>query len=256
MPTLPSSSQLLNPRELQVFLTVAELGSVGKAATALHLTQPALSRIVKRLEQQLGVLLFERHPHGVALTAFGRRLEPYAQLMLSESARAVQELSAMRGQPQGTVRLGSVASGFSGYVPTAVERLLQRSPDLHVRLVEGVTEELLLQLARGDIDMALAFSVPVADDIATVSRSEWQTGNHIVAGSAHPLCGAAGLALRDLLGERWALAPRGTQPRSEFMQLFAEHRLDPPQAVVETGSIIAMRQLIARGGFLGWMPRP
>ncbi|MGQ3002991.1 MAG: LysR family transcriptional regulator [Hydrogenophaga sp.] len=248
-------SMLLNLRELHAFQAVIDAGSLSKAAESLHITQPALSRIIRRLEAQLGVALFERHQYGVALTDFGRRLEPHARLMLSESSRAVQEVDALHDQPGGVVRFGAVVSALASFVPGVVERLLARMPGLQVVLVEGLSEDLLQQLARGEIDLALAFAVSTSDDITTVSQSEWQEGCHVVTGATHRLCGRQDLRLQDLLGEAWALAPRGTQPRDELKQMYLDHHLPPPQATVESRSMAALRQLVAGGSFLGWMPR-
>jgi DNA-binding transcriptional LysR family regulator len=247
---------LLNLRELQAFLAVVDHGSLGKAAEALHLSQPALSRIIHRLESQVGVPLLDRHQRGATMTEYGSELERYARLLLSESARAVQGLEAMRGMEKGVVRFGAVTSALSSFVPATVEHFLSRSPGVQAVVVEGLTEELLSQLARGDIDLGLTFEVPTSDDIEVVSQSEWQEGCYIVAGETHPLLGRKDLVLKDLLGERWALVPRGMQPREQLRHVFTAQGLVPPPAAVESGSIALLRQLVARGGFLGWMPRP
>lgn len=247
---------LFNLRELQAFLSVVDHGSLGKAADALHLSQPALSRIIHRLEDQVGVPLLDRHQRGATMTAYGAELERHARLLLSESARAVQGLEAMRGMEKGVVRFGAVTSALSSFVPATLERFLAQGLGLQAMVVEGLTEDLLAQLARGDIDLALTFEVPTSDDIEVVSQSEWQEGCYIVAGEAHPLVGRKDIVLNDLLGHRWALVPRGTQPRDQLRHLFTTQGLVPPAAAVESGSIALLRRLVARGSFLGWMPRP
>lgn len=175
---------LLNLRELNAFKAIVDSGSLGRAAEALNLTQPALSRIIKRLEDQLGVPLFERHQRGVSLTEYGARLEPFANLLLSESQRAVQEIEAMRGLEKGVVRVGAVVSALGHLVPTAVEQLLRKWPGLQVHLVEALSEDLINMLVKGDIDLALAFSVPASDEVLQVSQSEWQEGCHVVVGAS------------------------------------------------------------------------
>ena len=82
----------LDPRQLRAFLAIVEAGSLGMAAESLHVTQPALSRMVKRLEDQLGVPLFERRTTGMELTTFGEALLPHATVLSAEGARALEQI--------------------------------------------------------------------------------------------------------------------------------------------------------------------
>lgn len=246
---------VLNLRELQAFKAVAEHGSLGKAAQVLNLTQPALTRILKRLEEQLGAPLFDRHAHGMSLTPFGRTLEPHASLMLSESHQAVRALREMQGLEHGVVRVGAVSSAVEHFLPAAVDRLTAQRPGVQVHLLEGLSDELAIWLAKGEIDLAIGFSMPANDGISLVSESEWQEGCHVVAASDHPLRARPSLTLADLSGERWVLAPRRMGPREEWQQLFWSQRLTPPPVAVEARSPNAIRALVAHCGFLSWMPR-
>src|SRR5688572_32780995 len=112
----------LDPRQLKVFLAVAKSGSLGLAAESLHVTQPALSRIIRRLEAQLGVPLFERCTTGMELTSYGRALLPHASLLSAEAALAVEQINALRGLGQGTLRIGAVASAAIMLLPRSEER--------------------------------------------------------------------------------------------------------------------------------------
>ena len=100
----------LDIRLLTAFLTIVQTGSLGRAAQALHVTQPALSRSIKQLEEKVGVPLFERHSKGMLLTQYGQALLPHARLLQEESALAVKEIDALRGLSKGTVRVGAIAS--------------------------------------------------------------------------------------------------------------------------------------------------
>ncbi|MDA7416282.1 LysR family transcriptional regulator [Xenophilus arseniciresistens] len=246
---------ILNLRELQAFKAIAKLGSLGKAAEALSLTQPALTRTLQRLEHQLGVPLFERHANGVSLTDYGRALEPHAGLMLAESEQAVRELREMLGQERGVVRVGAVASAVENFLPPAIDRLTAGHPGLQVQVVEGMSDSLAVQLAKGEVDLVIGFAMPQSEAVSLVSESQWQEGCHIVCAADHPLRTQGRLTLAQLEGQRWALPPRHTGPREEWHQTFWTQGLATPPVAVETASINAIRTLVQRCGFLSWMPR-
>src|SRR4030095_4090588 len=100
----------LDPRQLRAFLTIVRSGSLGLAADALHVTQPALSRTIRRLESQLGVQLFERRSTGMELTSFGQALVPHATVLSEEAAVAIEQINSLRGLGHGTLRIGAVGS--------------------------------------------------------------------------------------------------------------------------------------------------
>lgn len=240
--------------QLQAFLAIIEHGSVGRAADGLCITQSALTRIIQRLEEQIGAPLFERHTRGMTLTPYGAALEPYAAHLVAESANAMGEMAAMRGLKKGLVRVGAVASALETILPAAIAQLLAQWPGLQISITEGISDELAVMLLKNDIDLAVAFALPESEELARVSESGWQEGCHVVAALGHPLHARAGLQLADLAGEKWVLTPKKMGPREEWQQLFRAHGLVPPPPAVETRSVSAMRSLVAHCGFLSWLP--
>lgn len=240
--------------QLRAFLAIVQFGSIGRAAQSLHVTQSALTRILQRLEEQLGVALFERRAAGMMLTSYGSAFESYATLLVAEAGNAVREIAALRGLEKGLVRVGAVASALANILPNAIEKLLVQWSGLQVRIIEGLTDELAVWLAKGDIDLAIAFSIPQTIELAVVSESEWQEGCTVVACANHPLRKASHLDLSDLLYEKWVLPSRKMGPREEWQQVFLSNGLIPPPVAVETRSVDAMRALVTRSGFLSWMP--
>src|SRR6476620_8575509 len=115
-------------QQLHAFSTIVETGSLGRAAAALNVTQPALSRTVKRLEDQVGEPLFERHSKGMQLTDFGSALLPHATLLLRESEHASETINAMRGLAKGTIRVGAVGSIACLTLPQAISAVLEKWP--------------------------------------------------------------------------------------------------------------------------------
>ena len=245
-----------NLQQLHAFTTIVESGSLGRAAEMLHVTQPALSRSIKRLEDQLGAPLFERHSKGMQLTAIGETLLPHATLLLREADNAREEIDAMRGLAKGTIRVGAVASIATLVLPLAVSGVLARWPNLRVQIIEGVWDRLADSLLKQEIDLALSMAVPDTDEITAIADCCWEDLSYVVAALDHPLRNKANLCLADTLGLPWCLPPRGTGPFEHLERVFAEQGLGMPEIAVETRSITVLKSLVTRAGFLSWMAAP
>jgi DNA-binding transcriptional LysR family regulator len=245
-----------NLQQLHAFTTIVESGSLGRAAELLHVTQPALSRSIKRLEDQLGAPLFERHSKGMQLTAIGETLLPHATLLLREADNAREEIDAMRGLAKGTIRVGAVASIATLVLPLAVSGVLARWPNLRVQIIEGVWDRLADSLLKQEIDLALSMAVPDTDEITAIADCCWEDLSYVVAALDHPLRNKANLCLADTLGLPWCLPPRGTGPFEHLERVFAEQGLGMPEIAVETRSITVLKSLVTRAGFLSWMAAP
>ncbi len=243
-------------RQLAAFLAIVDRGSLGRAAEALHVTQPALSRIVRRLEAEVGAPLFERHSRGMAPTQIGEALLPHARLLARESEVAREEIDALRGLARGTIKVGAIASVASLVLPQALDRVLAHWPNLRVRIVEGVWDRLADALVGHEIDLALGVALPAGEDIVPIADCAWEDASHVVASPDHPLRRRAGLGLADTLVHRWALPPRGTAPHDDIRRLFVSLGLEVPEVVVETRSVTVLKSLVTRAGFLSWLAEP
>lgn len=243
-------------RQLSAFLAIATHGSLGRAAEVLHVTQPALSRIVKRLEDQVGAPLFERNSKGMLLTAVGQTLVPHASLMARVAGQASEELLALRGLAKGTIKVGGIASAVSMILPQALQRVLQRWPKLQAQITEGVWDRLADALANYEIDIMLAEAPVESDALMQIADCSWRDYTYIVASSDHPLQRKQGLTLEDTLQCHWACTPRGTAPYRHMQRTFHAHGLPCPELAAETRSILAMKSLMKHAGFLCWMNGP
>lgn len=246
----------LDHRQLTAFLAIATHGSLGRAAEVMHITQPALSRTVKRLEAQVGAPLFERNAKGMRLTAVGDTLLPHAALMARVAEHAVEEMNALRGLAKGTIKVGGIASAVGLILPLAIHRVLTQWPNLQAQIIEGVWDRLAEALTKHEIDIALGVATVESEAIVPIADCSWQDQSHVVAAVDHPLMRKSRLQLADLLDQRWACTPRGTAPRIHMEQTFAAHGLPGPNVVVETRSIITMKSLMIHAGFVGWMAGP
>lgn len=244
-------------RQLAAFNAVVSAGSLGRAAELLHVTQPALSRTIRKLEEEAGAPLFERHSKGMQLTDIGRALLPHSTLLERESEHAVEEVKAMLGLAKGTIRVGAVGSIASMVLPLAISNTCKKWPNLKVHVMEGVWDRLADALISHEIDLALGVaSETISDEIMAVKSCRWEDTSFIVAGKHHPLRKIRNLTLSDTLRERWAILPKGTDPFTHMAKIFARRDLPLPNVVVESRSVTVLKSLIAQSGFLGWMPEP
>lgn len=245
-----------NLQQLAVFTTIVSAGSLGRAANLLNMTQPALSRSIKRLEESVGAPLFERHTKGMHLTAIGAALLPHAISLQRDAEHAREEVDAMRGLAKGVIKVGAVGSIATLVLPMAIGRVLDKWSNLRVEVLEGVWDRLAEGLLTHEIDLALAISGMETDEISGIADCRWTDRSYVVAAMDHPLRRKSRLRLEDTLGERWALTPKGTGPYAHMMEAFAARGLALPEIAVETRSVTVLKSLVSRCGFVSWMSEP
>lgn len=243
--------------QLRVFLAVAETGTGGLAADRLHMSQPALSRAIKRLENAVGEQLFERHATGMRLTAYGEALLPHAQLLNREEAAAREQMNAMRGLAAGTLKIGSSSSTSALMLPNILALFWKRWPGIQVEAVEGVRDELMLALAGYEVDLILATESAETPDVIAISDCRWNENVGVVVGRSHPLRGRSDrISMSELAGERWCLTPAGTDPRQRLMQLFVASGYPLPDTVLSTTSIQMLKSSVVHSNLISWLTDP
>jgi LysR family nitrogen assimilation transcriptional regulator len=160
----------MNIRQLRFFLQIAELGSVTRAASLLHIAQPALSRHVRQLEEELGVTLFQRSDRGVALTDAGVLLRDRAVGLLQHFERVRQDVRDEFNEPTGEVTLAMPPSMLDLVTMPVIARYRERYPGVLLRIIEGISGILnawsLVQL--GKADLAIVTNV---EPLATLESS-------------------------------------------------------------------------------------
>ncbi|QVN22619.1 LysR family transcriptional regulator [Burkholderia pyrrocinia] len=223
----------MDTRDLEYLLAVERHGSIGKAADALGLSQPALTKAVQRLETQVGVTLFERTASGMTPTPAGARFVARAQRIALEFDDAMQEMRAIRGGEQGVVRIGYSPTVPNALVLGACRQLIGERPAAKLRLRCRLARELLDLLAAGELDLVVA-PAPQQPD-ATLARVElFRDRLSVLADAAHPLQRKRGLTLADLADQEWLL-PEATLPvRRQIDDAFRARGLAGPRLRVET----------------------
>lgn len=156
-------------RQLEYLVAVAETGQFSAAARRCGVSQPALSRQVREVEESLGVVCFERRRSGSLVTREGAVVLLHARRVLAES-RALGWAAAALGDPfSGRFRLGAIPTIAPYLLPALLPRIRERLPDLELILVEAMTEKLREGLLEGDLDLALVALPYPADGLAEVA---------------------------------------------------------------------------------------
>jgi LysR family nitrogen assimilation transcriptional regulator len=145
----------LNLTRLRYFATVARLGNFRRAAEILHVAQPALSRHVQLLEEDMGVQLLARTARGVTLTEAGKVLMEGSENLVRLSTVLRDEVRARTSVPRGTVRIGALPSIAQKLVPGAIAQVRARYPEIRFTLTHGYTEDLREMLLADKLDVAL-----------------------------------------------------------------------------------------------------
>lgn len=160
--------------ELRHFLRIHEHGTFTKAAKRAHVSQPALTAAIQRLEESMGARLFERGRGGARLTAAGEALLPHARAVLSsidDGRRAVAEVLALRS---GEVRIGAGATSCTYLLPPLLAEFHAAHPGLRLVLRELTTAEALDAVEAGELDLAVVAEVDGVRERATLTREPWR----------------------------------------------------------------------------------
>lgn len=223
-------------RQLRNLAHVVRYASFGVAAEKLHVTQPALSKSIRALEQSVGVRLLDRGPWGVRPTDYGERLVAYAEAMLRLSDEARSEIESMRGLQRGHLRIGSMTTMVSTVLPLAARRFLAEHPGVQLSLNEELSPALQTQLLSGAIDLALMSRPRDFPDEELEFRELVHVPINIVADRDNPLAARTRLGLEDLVDCGWILPARPDPDRTALDRLFSTARLPLPRAICETTS--------------------
>lgn len=143
--------------DLRAFVTVAQLASFRAAAQALHVSQPALSRRVDKLEQALGMRLFERSTRKVELNAMGRSFLPRAQHVLSELEGALLGMTELSERIRGLVTVACIPSAVDNFVARAASLFHARFPRIRLRVLDQPAPDVLLSVSRSDADFGISY---------------------------------------------------------------------------------------------------
>jgi DNA-binding transcriptional LysR family regulator len=249
-------SRRLKLRGLQIFDTVVKCGSMAKAASLLHVTQPAVSKAISELERAIGVRLLDRNPQGVEATVYGRALLKRGAAVFDELQQGVKEIQFLADPTAGEVRIGCGEAFGAGLLPAILERLGRQHPRIvyHVILTTSPEEELRV-LRERRVDLLLTrVEEPFSEDDMD-GDVLFQERLCVVAGEKSKWARRRQIELAELLDEQWILTPPNTVPFVLVEDAFRAKGLSVPAARAVSFSVHLRNSLLPTGRYLTILPR-
>lgn len=236
----------LRLRHLELLVALADAGTMRAAALRLHLSQPALSKMLAEIETGFGARLFERSAQGLCANALGEAAVYRARVMLGELARGRDEVDALRTGAKGVLRLGTLS--VTATVPRAVVALRRRVPGARVQIQEGRVRELIQKLLHGELDCVFGAITPalLTSGLLPLLRPEVLLEDElcVLCGATHPLASKRRLRWAALHDAAWAAPPKDTLVRQALMTAFLNEGLEPPEPAIEVVSSVTLGSVL------------
>jgi DNA-binding transcriptional LysR family regulator len=238
---------LFDLRTIDYFLTVVARRSLRAAARELGVTQPALTKAIRRLEDSFGAPLFDRQARGVTPTVYGTALLRHAKDVKAALGAAWEEVDALRTGSAGLVKIGAGPSWQDAVLPEAIAELRASRPGVRVHVMGGGDDQLKEHLKSGALDFILA-AVPETPRLEP--ELAWQPlladEYCVIADVGHPLRERRKVLAEDLLGYPWILPPGTTYMVGRLHHLLRTVGLPSPVPAIET-DVIALKFALMRG---------
>jgi DNA-binding transcriptional LysR family regulator len=239
------------------FVLLAQLDherSVLRAAGAAGMSQPAASKLLRELEDTLGVPLFDRHARGVEPTAYGEIVMRHAHSVLSEIRRTQEEVESLKRGERLRVAIGSVLGPATDLVPMAICLLEHDHPRMQVSVDIDTSRPLMAKLLEGRLDIVIGRVLDPEHAAALRFEPLAEEPHHLIARAGHPLALRRRLRIADLVEHTWVMPPAESILRERVNAMFLQRGLRLPARIVETTSLPLITNLLRRSDMLVALP--
>jgi len=240
----------LKTRQLMLLTAINDEGNIHRAAEVLNMSQPAASKLLKDLEDMLGVALFERQPRGMRPNWYGETMIRHARIALSSLREAGQEVDALKTGLSGHVSLGAITGPALSLLPQAIKIVARDNPKLRVELVVDSSNVLIESLAQGKLDIMVGRLFEGNDSAGLRYEKLAEEPVCAVVRPGHPLLNTARLELAALESQPWIVPPIGSVLRHRFDLMFQEAGLTPPRQLIETASLLFLTKMLQQTDFI------
>jgi DNA-binding transcriptional LysR family regulator len=235
-------------------LAVIEEGSLGKAAQRLHISQPALTKSIQRLEEHLGVRLFERDSRGMKPTLYADSLQGYAKAACAGMAEAEGRIRSLRSGTEGVIRVAAPPLIATEFLPRPLVALSDERPNLKIEVISQ-NKSLFTDLLEGQFNIVVAM---LYDELPWEGLTKhWLFDDRLVLAmrAEHPMARRKNLRLADLLEEKWVFTAGDTWSNRRVRLYFEQSGLPLPRARMESRNPAILKAVIASSDHVGIISR-
>jgi DNA-binding transcriptional LysR family regulator len=242
-------------RHLQLLVALADLQSVSKLARTLHVTQPAVSKMIAEIECGIGLSLFARQGHAIRPTVYGESLIRHAREILDRARRTQQELQALHDGVDGRIDVGVLHVAAPFFLPRVLGEFKQHLPHVTIGLHEGTLDRLLPRLRAWDIDLIVGrVSIELLrPDLS--STALFDDPIVLVVSSQHPLARKSKVRWADLEDQPWIVPMSSAPMHKHLMSMLLLHGLKLPRNVIESVIESSNLTLLFNGPMIALLPR-
>jgi len=253
MPWNDRTKRRLKLRDLDILTALIDTGTMGKAASRLGISQPAVSKAIAELEAALGVRLVDRGRRGITPTPFGLALQKRSVAIFNDLRQSVQDIDFLSDPTKGEIRIGTTEPITAAMVTPCIDRLSRKYRGMSFHVTTGDTAGLYRELIERNVELVISRMMGVLpDDLA--AEVLFHDSLTVLTSARNPLTRRRKLTLADLMNEPWALLPLDSLFGALVAEAFRASGHEPPRATVATLSNYLQDDLLATGRFLTVLP--
>ncbi len=230
--------------QIQYLIALDEHRNFIKAAEASFVTQPTLSMQMKKLEDELGVLIFDRSKQPIEPTLIGEQIIKQARVIYNETSRIEGILKEFTGEVSGVLKIGVIPTIANSLIPRLIGEVARKYPDLKLTIKESLTHEIVEDLENNRLDVGV-ISVPLGNE-KLVERFLYVEKFRIYANPNHPSFGTRSWHVEDLLADKLWLLSEGNCFRTQTINLCAlpDEELNHMALSYESGSLQTLKKVV------------
>ena len=241
----------MNLRDLKYIVEVAREKNFARASAKVFVSQPALSMQIKKLEETLGVEIFERDKQNFLITPVGAEIIKKAEIILQESEEIKMIAKNSKDPHKGEIRIGAFPTVASYFLPNFVKNIHKKFPHLKIFLIEAKSDELIAKLKNGELDFCL-LAMPIADE-NLIGEKIFSEKFLLATPKGHPFSKKSKIQIKELKNQELMLLEDGHCLRDQALEICSMVRAFENQDFRAT-SLETLRQMVANGTGITLIP--